>query len=256
MCSWSRLRRGCPRLRLAPGCRLGAGMTAEEGTRAKNKRRGIRWCAPLCTVACSFLFCHSGLRAGILGGLMRGIVLPLIASPVFHPRQHLPRPRVGARGDGAGAPFVLFCLSPTPLRCHSLARQLGGGSVIRASPPHHVIPASERESWVALCGVLRYRLACYHPCQRLPGFRVKPGMTAQTRRLCFFACRPHPYGVIRLYANRAAVRHSVQAFPLVIPGLTRNPGRLVRGIALYPRALSARPSALSPCHSGLRAGIH
>ena len=94
MCSWSRLRRGCPRLRLVPGCRLGAGMTAEEGTRAKNKRRGIRWCAPLCTVACSFLFCHSGLRAGILGGFMRGIVLPLIASPVFIPRQHPPGSRI------------------------------------------------------------------------------------------------------------------------------------------------------------------
>ena len=67
---------------------------------------------------------HSRLRAGILGGLMRGI-----ASPVFHPRTRLPRPRVGARGDGAVAPFVPSHLSALPL--HSF---------------HHVIPASEWES--------------------------------------------------------------------------------------------------------------
>ncbi len=40
------------------------------------------------------------------------------------------------------------------------------------------------------------------------------GMTAQTRRLCHRAplhCCPDPHGVIRLCANRAAVRQSVQA---------------------------------------------
>ena len=139
MCSWSRLRRGCPRLRLAPGCRLGAGMTAEEGTRAKNKRRGIRWCAPLCTVACSFLFCHSGLRAGILGGFMRGIVPPLIASPVFIPRQHPPGCRIKCgmtalvrrlcypRGCCRGLPSR-ETLCTTSLQCLACASQDAGSA--------------------------------------------------------------------------------------------------------------------------------
>ena len=62
--------------------------------------------APLCTAA-FFLLCHSGLRAGILGSLMCGIALHYCLAGV-HPRRRLPRPRVGARGDGAVAPFVLF----------------------------------------------------------------------------------------------------------------------------------------------------
>ena len=61
----------CPRLRLASGS-----LTRQSGCGS-----AFRASTPPC---------HSRLRAGILGGLMRGIVLPLIASPVFHPRQHLP----------------------------------------------------------------------------------------------------------------------------------------------------------------------
>ena len=59
--------------------------------------------------------CHSRLRAGILGGLMRSIALHCRLA-IVHPRQRLPRLRVGARGDGANAPFVPSCPSALPPR--------------------------------------------------------------------------------------------------------------------------------------------
>ena len=48
--------------------------------------------APLCTAA-FFLLCHSRLRAGILGGFMRGIALHYCLAGV-HPRQRLPGSRI------------------------------------------------------------------------------------------------------------------------------------------------------------------
>ena len=92
--------------------------------------------------------CHSRLRAGILGGLVRGIALPpRLLSSLPTP----PRVPGQARNDGANAPFVLFCLSPTPLRCHSLVRQSGGGSAFRASiPSRH--SGLDPESWAACAG--------------------------------------------------------------------------------------------------------
>ena len=130
-----------PRLRL-PGCRLGGRYDRRSRGRTGKKGRGVR---RYCCAVCALLHCrtatppcHSGLRAGILGSLMRGIVLPLIASPVFHPRQHLPRPRIKC---GVTARLRRLCCSCGHCRgCHrfrlphgSLARQLGGGSVFRAS---------------------------------------------------------------------------------------------------------------------------
>ena len=83
----------------------------------------------------------SRLRAGILGSLMRGIALRYCLAGV-HPRLRLPGSRVGARDDGAVAPV-----------CHRAPSAL---PPILSSP---VIPASERESWVALCVVLRCAIA-------------------------------------------------------------------------------------------------
>ena len=59
--------------------------------------------------------CHSGLRAGILGSLVRGIVLPLIASPVFHPRQHLPRFACAPIGLRFGIPCKHGCAHLAPI---------------------------------------------------------------------------------------------------------------------------------------------
>ena len=72
---------------------------------------------------------------------MRGIALHYCLAGV-HPRQRPPGSRVGARGDGAVAPV-----------CHRAPSAL---PPILSSP---VIPASERESWVALCVVLRCAIA-------------------------------------------------------------------------------------------------
>ena len=85
-----------PRLRLASGSlarQLGGGSAIRASTSSR----------------------HSGLRAGILGGLMRSIALHCRLA-IVHPRQRLPRPRVGARGDGANAPFVPSCPSALPPR--------------------------------------------------------------------------------------------------------------------------------------------
>ena len=56
--------------------------------------------------------CHSRLRAGILGGLVRGIALPpRLLSSLPTP----PRVPGQARNDGANAPFVPFCTAaPQP----------------------------------------------------------------------------------------------------------------------------------------------
>ena len=136
-----------------------------------------------CGVASAFLHCrpffspcHSRLRAGILGGFMRGIALHYCLAGV-HPRRRLPRPRVGARDDGAVAPFVLSFRTFSPchpglragilgslmrgiaLRCRlaivilacasqgSLTRQLGGGSHPSVLPhqPQSVIPHLMRD---------------------------------------------------------------------------------------------------------------
>ena len=100
-----------------------AGMTAQRG-RGRKERAG-KGVAPFCiaprTSTLSFACApigrslarqlgggsafrastssrHSGLRAGILGGLMRSIALHCRLA-IVHPRQRLPRPSVGARGD-------------------------------------------------------------------------------------------------------------------------------------------------------------
>ena len=98
---------------------------------------------------------------------------------------------------------------------------------VQAPPP--VIPASERESWAALCGVLGYpnRHTGVHPRYRLAGCRLggrhdgAEGTREERKggkgRCAFLHCAPHLHLVIRLRANWAAVRHSVQAPPPVIP---------------------------------------
>ena len=106
------------------------------------------------------------------------------------------------------------------LSCHSLTRQLGCGSAFRASipttsfrTPSLVIPASEPEST---------KRSFVRPCS-WPLPRLLP---------------PAPLSWVRLRANWAAVRPSVQASPPVIPaseresikrGLMRSWSRLRRG---------------------------
>ena len=128
--------------------------------------------APLCTAA-FFLFCHSGLRAGILGGLMRGIALHYCLAGV-HPRQHLPGSRIkcGMTAYCAVVPLRLSVRPPFFLLCHS---------------------GLDPESWVALCVVLRCVVVI--PPQHLPGSRIKCGMTAYcaavpSRSLCTAARTP------------------------------------------------------------------
>ena len=94
-----------PRLHL-PGSRVGA---RDDGALRRLCHRAPLHCRPAPPR------CHSGLRAGILGGLMRSIALHCRLA-IVHPRQRLPRPRVGARGDGANAPFVPSCPSALPPR--------------------------------------------------------------------------------------------------------------------------------------------
>ena len=84
---------------------------------------------------------HSGLDPESWVALC-AVLRCTIASPVSIPRQCPPGSRVGARDDGAVAPV-----------CHRTPSAL---PPILSSP---VIPASERESWVALCVVLRCAIA-------------------------------------------------------------------------------------------------
>ena len=95
--------------------------------------------APICTAA-FFYSRHSGLDPESWVALC-AVLRCAIASLVSIPPNASQGPRVRARGDGA----LRRCASALPLhsRPHS----------------HHVIPASERESWVALCVVLRCAIA-------------------------------------------------------------------------------------------------
>ncbi len=135
MRSCSRPRRGCPRRRrctqrlynapaIASRMDAGsaAGMTAEK-RRAENKGH----CA-----AGAFFYAVARITtvsfpppSGNPGQPYAGYcVVPCRC----HPRQRLPRPRVGARGDGAVVPLyhrTLLHGRPFFSRCHSLARQLG-----------------------------------------------------------------------------------------------------------------------------------
>ena len=87
------------------------------------------------------------------------------------------------------------CTAACPFHC--VIRLRANWAAVRqpVQASHHVIPASERESWAALCGVLRYpnRHTGVHPRYRLAGCRLggrhdgakgtrggeRAGMTAQ-----------------------------------------------------------------------------
>ncbi len=104
---------------------------------------------------------------------MRGIALHYCLAGV-HPRQRLPGSRIKCG-------MTVRCAA-VPLR-------------LSVRPPffYSVIPASEPESWVALCVVLRCVVVI--PRRRLPGSRIKCGMTAYcavvpSRSLCTAARTP------------------------------------------------------------------
>ena len=100
-----------------------------------------------------FLLCHPGLRAGILGGLMRGIAL---------------RCRLA---------IVILACAPQG----SLTRQLGWfGNPLLSFPPPSGNPGWPYTGYYAAAN----RLAGIHPRQHPPGCRIKCGMTALVRRLC------------------------------------------------------------------------
>ena len=108
-------------------------------------------------------------------------------------------------GSAAGMTALLrrctiapFCTAIAPPPRHSLARPFFP----------LVIPASEPESWAALCVVLRCanRRADVHPRHRLPRPRVGArgdGANAPLYHRALLHCRLHPHGVIRLRANWA-----------------------------------------------------
>ena len=211
-----------------PRSRIKCGMTRDDGA---MRRCTI---APLCTAA-FFLLCHSGLRAGILGSLMCGIALHYCLAGVHPRRRlpgsrikcgmtaHCAvvpsrslctaarTPTVSFRppSRNPGQPYARYCVALLPRRCPSppppprVPHQVRDDGALRRcaialplhcrSHSHSVIPASEPESWAALCAVLRCVVVI--PRRRLPGSRIKCGMTAYcaavpSRSLCTAARTP------------------------------------------------------------------
>ena len=142
--------------------------------------------------------------------------------------------RPPSRNPGWHHAWYCIALSPetlhaTSLQCPAcaslLVRLRANWAAVRqpVQAPHHVIPASERESWAALCGVLGYpnRHTGVHPRHRLAGCRLggrhdgAEGTREERKggkgRCAFLHCAPHLHLVIRLRANWAAVRQPVRA---------------------------------------------
>ena len=116
--------------------------------------------------------------------------------------------RPPSRNPGWHHAWYCIALSPetlhaTSLQCPAcaslLVRLRANWAAVRPSvqAPPPVIPASEPESWAALCGVLRCTAASLLsiPANASQGPVSAHGVTAQTRRLCHRAplhCRPAP----------------------------------------------------------------
>ena len=159
----------------------------------------------LCTATYSFLPCHSGLRAGILGGLMRGIALHYCLAGV-HPPQRLPGPvsehgvtahcaAVPSRSLCTAAPFFLlsFACAPIGRRFGNLCKH--GCAHLAPTVP----PPSGNPGW--LCA--RYCAALLP--RRCPTSPTPPRVPHQVRddgalRRCAIAlplhCRSHSHSVI------------------------------------------------------------
>ena len=105
------------------------GPVSEHGVTALLRRCTIR---SLCTATYSFLPCHSRLRAGILGSLMRGIALRYCLAGV-HPRQRLSGSRIKCGMTAQARRLCCFAaVAAIATACASLLvslmRQLGCGS--------------------------------------------------------------------------------------------------------------------------------
>ena len=241
--------------------------------------------------------CHSRLRAGILGGFMRGIALHYCLAGV-HPRQRLPGSRIKCGmtahcaavpsrslctaahtptpSGNPGQPYVRYCVALLPRRCPSpptpprVPHQVRDDGVLRrcaiALPlhcrphSHHVIPASERESWAALCAVLRCTIASpvSIPAAASQGPVSEHGMTVLLRRLCCFAavaaiataCASLLVSLMRQLGGGSAIRASTIALTLhqlfgSAAGMTVQKGRAggERGVAKNKMACFVRNSA-------------
>ena len=151
---------------------------------------------------------------------MRGIALHYCLAGV-HPRQHLPGSRIKCG-------MTVRCAA-VPLR-------------LSVRPPffYSVIPASEPESWAALCAVLRCTIASpvSIPAAASQGPVSEHGVTVLLRRLCCFAaaaaiataCASLLVSLMRQLGGGSAIRASTIALTLhqlfgSVAGMTVQKGR-------------------------------
>ena len=127
---------------------------------------------------------------------------------------------------------VSFC--NVALHLHLVIRLRANWAAVRHSvqAPPPVIPASEPESWAALCGVLRCTAASLLsiPANASQGPVSEHGVTAQTRRLCHrtpLHCRPLCHSGLRAGILGGFMRGIVLRYRLAIVILALAPQGLV-----------------------------
>ena len=174
-----------------------------------------------------------------------------------------------------GQPYVRYCVALLPRRCPSpptpprVPHQVRDDGAMRrctiaplctAAFFYSVIPASEPESWAALCAVLRCTIASpvSIPAAASQGPVSEHGVTVLLRRLCCFAavaaiataCASLLVSLVRQLGGGSAIRASTIALTLhqlfgSAAGMTVQKGRAggERGVAKNKMACFVRNSA-------------